>query len=368
LSKLLHVYGAGPAGLIAAEVLAQAGQRVVIHDHMASPGRKFLLAGRGGLNLTHSEPLEKFLHRYGDARTRLEPAIRAFPPEAVREWCQGLGIETFVGTSGRIFPRNMKASPLLRAWLRRLDGLGVTLESRSPWPGFESGPVILAFGGASWPHLGSNASWVPSFAQAGIEVVQFRPVNGRQRVAWSEHFASRFAGQPLKNISVAYGAKAIHGEALISKDGIEGSAIYALTGEMLNTPGLPLIIDLRPDLSLQDVEAKYGNKRSKESTSNFLRKAFALSPAAVGLMRETHATSPKQVIVQIEGPSAIDRAISSAGGVAWHEVDGQFQLIKKPSVFVAGEMLDWHAPTGGYLLQACFSTGVAAAKGLLASL
>ncbi len=368
MNSPVHVYGAGPAGLMAAEVLAQAGRKVIVHDLMASPARKFLLAGRGGLNLTHSEPLDRLLGRYGEACEKLEPAIRTFSPDALRTWCHGLGIETFIGSSGRVFPRSMKASPLLRAWLRRLTNLGVTLQTRSAWTGFDETPAILAFGGASWPHLGSNVNWVSAFTEAGIEVAPFRPVNGRQRVNWSEYFASRFAGQPLKNISVSYGVKTVQGEVMISLEGIEGGAVYALTGEMLDRPGLSLAIDLRPDISIESVQSKYANRKAKESTSNFLRKAFGLSPMAIALMRETSAASPKQVIVKTKGPAGIDRAISSAGGVRWSEVDDNFQLVKKSGVFVAGEMLDWYAPTGGYLLQACFATGAAAAKGLLSSL
>jgi uncharacterized flavoprotein (TIGR03862 family) len=277
LKKTVQVYGAGPAGLMAAETLAAAGLGVELHDHMPSPARKFLLAGRGGLNLTHSESLETLLGRYGEARSKLEPAIRAFPPDALRAWSHGLGIETFVGSSGRIFPKPMKASPLLRAWLRRLDGMGVTLHSRSPWPGFTGKPCILAFGGASWPHLGSNASWCSEFERATVKVVPFAPANGRQLVPWTEHFSSRFAGQPLKNLSLSYGTHRVRGEVMITADGLEGGAIYALSHAMRSQPGLSLDIDLRPDVSVEDVLVKYQARRSKDSVSNFLRKAFGLA-------------------------------------------------------------------------------------------
>ncbi|MGL4591258.1 MAG: NAD(P)/FAD-dependent oxidoreductase, partial [Aestuariivirga sp.] len=212
----ITVAGAGPAGLMAAEVLAQAGHRVTIIDHMAAPARKFLLAGRGGLNLTHSEPLEQLLGRYGEARSRLEPAIRAFPPEALIAWANGLGVETFVGTSGRVFPKAMKASPLLRAWLRRLDSLGVELRTRTEWPGFDGTPTILAFGGASWPHLGSNASWLPLFEAAGIRVNPFKPANSRFLVNWSPIFRDRFAGTPVKNVALTYAGHRVRGEVMIS--------------------------------------------------------------------------------------------------------------------------------------------------------
>ena len=368
----VRVFGAGPSGLMAAEVLATAGHRVTIHDHMAAPARKFLLAGRGGLNLTHSEPLETFLGRYGDARNFLEPAIRAFPPGALIDWANGLGIETFIGTSGRVFPVQMKASPLLRAWLRRLQGLGVTLHSRSPWTGFDGGPAILALGGASWPHLGSNAAWVRAFHDKGIEVSPFQPSNSRFMVNWSPVFSAKFAGQPVKNIALTYGGTRVRGEVMISKDGIEGGAIYALSRHLRDAPGQPLFIDLRPDLSEEALAAKLARPRGKDSLSTFLRKAAGLSPPAIGLLRET-ATTPdakgiKSLALTLGPPMGLDRAISSAGGVARGELDPHFQLIKAPGVYCVGEMLDWEAPTGGYLLQACFSTAVWAARHLASTL
>jgi uncharacterized flavoprotein (TIGR03862 family) len=368
----VRVFGAGPSGLMAAEVLATAGHRVTIHDHMAAPARKFLLAGRGGLNLTHSEPLETFLGRYGDARNFLEPAIRAFPPGTLIDWANGLGIETFIGTSGRVFPVQMKASPLLRAWLRRLQGLGVTLHSRSPWTGFDGGLAILALGGASWPHLGSNAAWVPAFHDKGIEVSPFQPSNGRFMVNWSPVFSAKFAGQPVKNIALTYDGTRVRGEVMISKDGIEGGAIYALSRHLRDAPGQPLFIDLRPDLSEEALAAKLARPQGKDSLSTFLRKAAGLSPPAIGLLRET-ATTPdakgiKSLALTLGPPMGLDRAISSAGGVAQGEVDPHFQLIKAPGVYCVGEMLDWEAPTGGYLLQACFSTAVWAARHLASTL
>lgn len=367
----VKVIGAGPSGLMAAEVLAEAGHRVIVHDAMGSPARKFLLAGRGGLNLTHSEPLERFLTRYGEARAFLEPAIRAFPPEALAAWAKGLGIETFVGSSGRVFPRQMKASPLLRAWLRRLDALGVKLLTRSRWQGFDGTPAILAMGGASWPHLGSDARWTAAFAAKGIEVQPFKPANSRFRVNWSPVFAEKFAGTPVKTVALSYAGHRVRGEIMISKEGVEGGAIYALSRHLRDDPGHPLLVDLRPDVSEDTLARRLARPRGKDSLSNVLRKAAGLSPAAIGLLRET-GTAPdahgiKSLALRLGPPASLERAISSAGGVARGEVDGHFQLLKAPGTYCVGEMLDWEAPTGGYLLQACFSTAVMAARHLAAA-
>ncbi|MCA3573855.1 MAG: TIGR03862 family flavoprotein [Aestuariivirga sp.] len=369
---VIKVIGSGPSGLMAAEVLAEAGHRVVIHDHMAAPARKFLLAGRGGLNLTHSEPLDSFLTRYGEARAHLEPAIRAFPPDALTAWANGLGIETFVGTSGRVFPKQMKASPLLRAWLRRLDGLGVRLIPRSRWQGFDGTPTILALGGASWPHLGSDAQWLPLFQDKGITVNPFKPANSRFLVNWSAVFREKFAGTPVKNVALTYAGKRVRGELMISQEGIEGGAIYALSKGLREKPGHPLLIDFRPDLGEEALAQRLTKPRGKDSLSTFLRKAAGLSPVAINLLRET-GTAPdakgiKSMPLTLERPAGIARAISSAGGVAWDEVDEHFQLLKVPGAYCVGEMLDWEAPTGGYLLQACFSTAVLAARHLAAEL
>ncbi len=364
----VSIYGAGPAGLMAADVLSRQGLSVDLHDHMARPARKFLLAGRGGLNLTHSEPLEQLLGRYGNSRANLEPAIKMFPPEALRAWCHTLDIETFVGTSGRVFPKPLKASPLLRAWLRQLGERGVRLHLNSPWPGFDAGPAILAFGGASWPQLGSNAAWVTAFETAGIRVAPFSPSNGRQLVRWTEHFAAKCAGKPIKNVALKHAGHVVRGEVMISRDGIEGGAIYALSRSLRGNANATIEIDLRPDLSFEVVAERYAQRRKKDTLSNFLRKAFGIADTAISLMHETKAECPKRVQLRLEGSAGMDRAISSAGGVDWEEIDAGFQLHKKPGVFVAGEMLDWDAPTGGYLLQASLATGYAAAQGMIAFL
>jgi len=393
----IAIIGAGPAGLIAAERLAGAGHSVAIYERMASPARKFLLAGRGGLNLTHSEPLDALLDRYGEARGWLEPAIRAFPPQALRDWADELGAESFIGSSGRIFPRAMKASPLLRAWLARLDGLGVTLHTGRLWTGWdESGALrfatreggeeivspratLLALGGASWPRLGSDGSWVELLQQKSIAIAPLRPANAGFAVAWSPVMRERFAGQPLKRIALSFAGQRVMGEAMIDADGIEGGAIYALSGplrEAIARDGeATLTIDLRPDLSEAELASRLARRRQGETMSNHLRKAAGLSPVAAAVLREaTNGSLPaepnalaeliKAAPVCLTGMASIARAISTAGGIPAEEIDRYSMLKRLPGIFVAGEMLDWEAPTGGYLLQACFATGVAAAEGI----
>jgi uncharacterized flavoprotein (TIGR03862 family) len=287
--------------------------------------------------------------------------FRAFSPDDVKTWVAGLGVETFVGSSGRVFPVGMKASPLLRAWLRRLEGLGVVLQSRTAWTGFDDVPTVLGLGGASWPELGSDGSWVSVFEKAGIIVAPLQASNGRQRVAWRAGFADKFAGTPIKNVAVSAGALTQRGEVMIARDGIEGGAVYAVAGVGVRE----LVIDLKPDISEAEVTEKTAKRFRKDSRSNFLRKAFNLSPAAIGLMSEVKSDDPKRVVVPIVGAGDLKRAISSRGGVAFSEVDENFRLLKFPNTYVVGEMLDWDAPTGGYLLQACFSTARWAAMDLL---
>lgn len=391
------IIGAGPAGLIAAERLAEAGHTVAIYERMASPARKFLLAGRGGLNLTHSEPLDALLGRYGEARVWLEPAIRAFLPQALRDWADGLGAESFTGSSGRVFPRAMKASPLLRAWLARLDGLGVELHAGRLWTGWDDGgalrfsvrdggeeiarprATLLALGGASWPRLGSDGSWVQLLADEGVATAPLRPANAGFSVDWSPLMRERFAGQPLKRIALSFAGQHVRGEAMIDAGGIEGGAIYALSGalrEAIARDGeVVLTIDLRPDVTEPELANRLAKRRPGETLSNHLRKAAGLSPVAAAVLREAASgplpTEPdalarliKAAPLRLTGMASLARAISTAGGVGVEEIDQDFMLKRLPGTFVAGEMLDWEAPTGGYLLQACFATGVAAAKGI----
>jgi uncharacterized flavoprotein (TIGR03862 family) len=396
------VIGAGPAGLMAAEVLSAGGAAVAVYDRMPSPARKFLMAGRGGLNLTHSEDFERFVTRYGAAANMLRPALETFPPQALRDWADGLGAETFVGSSGRIFPKAMKASPLLRTWLRRLEAQGVTFNLRHDWRGWDGedllfeGPsgavrvrpdaVVLALGGASWPRLGGDGGWGPVLAAKGVTVVPLRPANMGFSANWSEGFAARFAGQPLKNIALSFGGRTVRGEIMLTSGGIEGGAVYALSAalrEAIEQQGFAdLSIDLRPDLSAEAVAAKLAKSAAKDSFSNRLRKTLGLSPAAIGLVREVGSPSPgpagpplplkegergiKTLTVRLTGTQGLERAISTAGGVAFDGVTADFELKALPGVYAIGEMLDWEAPTGGYLLQACFSTAVAVAHALLA--
>jgi uncharacterized flavoprotein (TIGR03862 family) len=401
MGKKAAVIGAGPAGLMAAEVLAREGVAVTVYDHMPSPGRKFLMAGRGGLNLTHSEDLPRFLARYGEAEPHLRAAIEAFPPQALIAWCEGLGQSTFTGTSGRVFPKAMKASPLLRAWLARLASLGVAFRGRHCWTGWdasgrrlfeapegsvaaEAGAAIFALGGASWPRLGSDGHWTRIFADAGIAVAPLKASNCGFVADFSEHFSSRFAGQPVKGAAFSFGGASVRGEAVVTRAGLEGGAIYALSPRMrdaIERNGEAILhIDLRPGASAAELEAALSRPRGKQSLSNALRKAAKLAPVAVGFLHEAAhrrgaplaaATAPelaasiKAVPVRLTAPAPIARAISSAGGIPFSELDARLMLKARPGVFVAGEMLDWEAPTGGYLLQGCFSTGVAAAHGAL---
>jgi uncharacterized flavoprotein (TIGR03862 family) len=378
MSKLLTVavIGAGPAGLMAAEVLSAGGAAVTVVDRMPSAGRKLLMAGRGGLNLTHSEPFERFVARYGAAAERLRPMLEAFPPAALIDWAHGLGQETFVGSSGRVFPKVMKASPLLRAWLARLERQGVRFRLRHAWRGFEDETVaadatVLALGGASWPRLGGDGGWVKVLRERGIAVSDLKPANAGFDVAWSAGFRERFAGQPLKNISLRAGSTVVRGEAMVTAYGLEGGVVYAASAALREALPVTVELDLRPDRSVEQLAAALGRPRGKESLSNFLRKALKLSPLEINLLREAGplpealAARIKAVPLTLTAMQPLARAISTAGGVSFDAVDDGLMLKSVPGTYVVGEMLDWEAPTGGYLLQACFATGAFAARAIL---
>jgi uncharacterized flavoprotein (TIGR03862 family) len=381
---------------MAAEQAARAGHPVVVYEAMPSPGRKLLMAGRGGLNLTHSEDLPQFLARYGKAEPHLRRAIETFPPRLLRDFSAELGEQTFIGTSGRVFPKAMKASPLLRAWLRRLDDLGVRIAPRHRWKGWDadgklvfetadgvtlvgSDATVLALGGASWPRLGSDGGWVEILRKQGVVVSDLRPANCGFLVEWSQLFRSRFEGVPLKRIALSFGGETIRGEVVVTGSGLEGGAIYALSPglrDAIEKAGAAVLsVDLLPDMTRDDAARRLMYPRGKNSLANYLRKVLSLSPAAIGLAQEAVqgrlaplvadqlAARLKDLPLRLTGMAPIARAISSAGGVSFDEVDENFMLKRKAGVFVAGEMLDWEAPTGGYLLQACFATGFAAGQG-----
>ena len=390
------VVGGGPAGLMAAETLVGLGHAVTVFEKMPSLGRRLLMAGRGGLNLTHSEPLPAFLSRYGDDNRRLAEAIPGFPPEALRAWAEGLGQQTFVGTSGRVFPQAMKASPLLRAWIARLEDAGVGWRLRHSWAGWaaDGGLVfetpqgaatarpdatVLALGGASWPRLGADGAWAPLLVEAGAAVSRFAPANMGFAVAWSPGFAARHAGQPLKAVALTFQGRTVRGEALVAAYGLEGGALYALSRPlreaMTGGHDVTIALDLRPDQTAGALAQRLDRARPGDSLSNRLRKALRLSPLEIGLLREAFgadlpresfalASAIKTLPLTLIGHGGLERAISSAGGLTFDSLDERWMLRSQPGVFAAGEMLDWEAPTGGYLLQASFATGRAAALGL----
>ncbi|MDB5451063.1 MAG: putative oxidoreductase [Phenylobacterium sp.] len=395
--RTVAIVGAGPAGLIAAETLSAAGAAVTVYERMPSVGRKLLMAGRGGLNLTHSEDFERFVGRYGDAAARLRPMLEAFTPAALTAWAEGLGQPTFTGSSGRIFPKALKASPLLRAWLLRLQAQGVEIRTRWDWHGWDAAgalafrtptgeqavaadATVLALGGASWPRLGSNGAWAPVLAEQGVAVTPLRPANVGVEVAWSEVFRARFEGQPLKNVELTFGDRTARGDAMVTGYGLEGGAVYALSSAVRDAlaaqSGARLRIDLRPDQSAAQLTGRLARPHGGQSLANHLRKALNLSALEVNLLREAHgkdlpgdgralAEAIKNCALAPTGVRPIERAISTAGGVGLDAVDDTLMLKARPGVFVAGEMLDWEAPTGGYLLQACFASGKAAAEGVL---
>ncbi len=395
------IIGAGPAGLAAAEAAAAAGAAVTLFDAMPSVGRKFLLAGKGGLNLTHSEPLDRFLARYGGAAARLAPHIRACDPAGLRDWAAGLGIETFVGSSGRVFPTDFKAAPLLRVWLRRLDRLGVRRRVRHRWLGWAAdgrllfatpagqiqvgaAATVLALGGASWPQLGSDVAWTGLLAERGIRPAPLRPANCGFDVAggWSAPLRERFAGAPVKPVVLSFGGQAVKGELMLTATGIEGSPVYALSAALRDAiardgRAVPEL-DIKPDWSAERLARELARPRGSRSVSSHLSRATGLHGAAAALVREvlppaTLVADPARLAAELKrlplplaAPRPLAEAISTAGGVRFADLDDWLMLAALPGVFAAGEMLDWEAPTGGYLLTACFATGRAAGSGAAA--
>lgn len=403
----VSVIGGGPAGLIAAEVLAAAGAAVTVHEAMPSVGRKFLLAGRGGLNLTHSEPAAAFLGRYGERRDTLAPLLAEFGADALRAWADALGAQTFVGSSGRVFPAEMKAAPLLRAWLARLRAAGVRFAVRERWLGWTAAgalrfrnpegeyaasadAVVLALGGGSWAKFGADGAWVPLLRDAGVDVADLRPANcgfevaagGAEGRGWSAHFRERFAGEPLKAVRLAFtaadgGPHDRAGEFVVSADGVEGSLIYALSAPLRDTiaaRGEAVIhLDLAPGRSLERLTAELGRPRGHRSMASHLQGQAGIKGVKAGLLRELAAPADfadparlaaaiKALPLRLVATRPLDEAISVAGGVEFAALDDGLMLKSRPGVFCAGEMLDWEAPTGGYLLTACFATGHRAGK------
>ncbi|PKU24868.1 TIGR03862 family flavoprotein [Telmatospirillum siberiense] len=393
---VICVIGGGPAGLMAAETAAAGGADVVVCDAMPSVGRKFLLAGRGGLNLTHSEPGPAFVSRYGAEAGLFGGFLAEFGPDDLRAWARDLGIETFVGSSGRVFPAEFKAAPLLRAWVRRLRDQGITFRPRHRWAGFADdgalvfrsprgewhlspGATVLALGGGSWPHLGSDGGWISPLQSIGCRIRPLRPSNCGFLVAWSSHMAPHF-GQPLKAVALSFGGRRLRGEAMLTEYGIEGGAVYALSAALRDAidrdGSAVLTVDLKPDFSEETLSERLARPRGRLSLSNWLRRTANLPPAAVALLRETApaealarpaslARAIKTAPVPLHGARPLAEAISSAGGLCFEELDDDLMVRRRPGLFAAGEMLDWEAPTGGYLLTGCFATGRRAGRGAL---
>ncbi len=396
----IAIIGGGPAGLMAAETACAAGAQVELYDAMPSVGRKFLLAGKGGLNLTHSEPSEKFLSRYGARRGQLTPLLTAFGPDALKAWAKGLGIETFVGSSGRVFPKDLKAAPLLRSWLRRLRKSGVQFHVHHRWIGWDEqgsllfsspdGPrsiqtdaVVFALGGGSWPKLGSDAAWVPLLKKRGLHIVPLQPANCGFDVGWSEHFRTKFAGHPVKSVAVVMrsdvGTESWHpGECVITDTGVEGGVVYTvsatLRNEILAKGSATLRLDLAPDRESSRLAHDLARPRGKRTMATHLQRQAHIEGVKAGLLREVVskedfadpvrlAAAIKSLPLKLVAPRPLEEAISTAGGVPFEALDERLMIRDLPGVFCAGEMLDWEAPTGGYLLTACFATGRTAGAG-----
>ncbi len=399
----IAIIGGGPAGLMAAESARAAGVEVDLYDAMASVGRKFLLAGKGGLNLTHAEPSEKFLARYGARRAQVEPLLASFGPAELRAWAAGLGIKTFEGSSGRVFPKDLKAAPLLRAWIRRLRQAGVRFHMRHRWSGWDeqgalcfataegrrsvqADATVLALGGGSWPKLGSDASWVPLLAGRGLRIAPLQPANCGFDVGWSEHFRTKFAGHPVKSVAIIMrneaGAESWHpGEFVITETGVEGGVIYAVSAslrdEILAKGLATLRLDLAPDRDLPRLAHDLARPRGKRTMATHLQRQAHIEGVKAGLLREVVskedfadparlAAAIKSLPLRLVAARPLAEAISTAGGVPFDALDKRMMIRSLPGLFCAGEMLDWEAPTGGYLLTACFATGKAAGAGAAA--
>ncbi|MDP2169491.1 MAG: TIGR03862 family flavoprotein [Rhodocyclaceae bacterium] len=420
------IIGGGPAGLMAAEVLAQAGVRVEVYDAMPSVGRKFLMAGKSGLNLTHAEAFATFVSRYGEKRDWVTPWLAAFEPETLRDWARDLGVDTFVGSSGRVFPTDMKAAPLLRAWLHRLRATGVHFHMRHRWLGWDEqgdlrfttptgaikvgaggtaarlpksrpeedaapcggseqsergGCLILALGGGSWAKLGSDGAWVPLLQARGVVIAPLKPANCGFEIAWSEHFRAKFAGQPVKSVVATFGGERRQGDFVITRHGVEGSLIYALAAPLRDAiasrGSATLQLDLAPGKTLERLISEIAHPRGARSMASHLQSRAGIAGVKAGLLREWAARDDyadparlaaaiKALPLRLDAPRPLDEAISSAGGVMAVSLDDRLMLRALPGVFCAGEMLDWEAPTGGYLLTACFASGQAAGRGAIA--
>lgn len=395
--KKIALIGGGPSGLIAAQFLAALNRfEIHLYEQKASVGRKFLIAGRGGLNLTHTEDTLLFNKRYGVAEDFLTPHLTSFSPDNLRTWAQELGIDTFVGSSGRVFPKEMKSTALMRSWTKKLTNDGVHFHLRHSFEGINQkgqpifkdkddlihetafDAVLLGLGGASYPHLGATASWVELLESQGVKINPFRPVNCGFNIRWSDHLL-KFEGEPLKNVSLTMDFETSRGDAVITQYGMEGGLLYALSRSLVIAVGSPEravpLLDFRPDMPFDKLLEKLSSPRGKQSLSSFLRKKLKFSPLETALLHEftpgpvpTDPTLLAELIkalpVRIDSPRPLEQAISSSGGIDLSEFDDMLMLNKCPGWFAAGEMIDWDAPTGGYLLQACFSTGIAAAKGI----
>jgi uncharacterized flavoprotein (TIGR03862 family) len=400
MQKKAIVIGAGPAGLMAAETLAAAGVAVEVYDAMPTAGRKFLMAGKSGLNLTHAEAFEQFAGRYGVRRDWVAPWLRGFDADDLRAWARGLGVETFVGSSGRVFPAEMKAAPLLRAWLHRQRAAGVRFHMRHRWLGWDAAGalrfstpegdkkvgaggtvIILALGGGSWAQLGSDGAWLPWLATRGVAVAPLRPANCGFDVAWSAHFRDKFAGQPVKSVVATFGDQQRQGEFVVTQNGVEGSLIYALSAALRDAieaeGAATLHLDLAPGKTLERLTAEIAHPRGSRSMASHLQSRCGIAGLKAGLLRECTAKEDyaapaklaaaiKRLPLKLVAPRPLDEAISSAGGVTAEALDDRLMLKALPGMFCCGEMLDWEAPTGGYLLTACFASGRAAAQGALA--